>query len=465
MAAIYLILLVSAVSILGVLIHRWTSEDLISEREVRLLTEGRIAADAAYAHLGDTQQMSSVLEDLARRFGSRMLVVDTEGIVQADSLHFTQPDASFTGQSMPTDVVVDAQKQQTEQTAIYRLKHDQYALYAAVPMIRGGQVHGALLVSGSLQDITEVLSLLTHRFLWAGAAICGIFLIATWLIARSLISPLEKLRQAAVKLGTGSLDARVDVSTGDEVGEVAATFNEMAEKLQEHDRLQRRFISDASHELRSPVSSSLLLVEALETQQPESEPLLDRLTEQLQRMSRLINQLLELARLDEKAGRPNETELIEGGFPVDLESVISRVTRRLKPISESKNINIHKNVSGCPAITGSEESLERIAQNLIENALKYTPPGGQVQVEASECENQIKFAVCDSGPGIAQKDQHHIFDRFWRADESRSRHGGGFGLGLSIVRRRVQELGGQITVSSEPGKGSCFEVTFPLDNC
>lgn len=461
MAAVYLLVLIAAISLLGGLIYRWTSDDLISQREIRLLTEARIAADAVVPHLDDPHAASGVLENYGRRFGSRLLVARVDGQVVADSLHRSRPDESMTGQRLTIDEVRAAGEGAAEQTAIYRLDTDQYALYAAVPLMRGGDVTAVLLVSAPLTDIVQVLSQLTRRLLWAGAGICVVFLAVTWLVARGLISPLAKLRRTAARLGAGSLDARVqDIRTGDEVQQLAEAFNQMAERLQAHDRVQRQFISDASHELRTPISSAMLLVEALQGGESAPGPLLDRLSEQLDRMSRLIQQLLQLARLDE-ARTSGQSSSSPAPGPANVGSVVRRVNRRLQPLADGKEIELKVDVGAKLQVTGSEESLEPVVQNLVENAVKYTPEGGNVQLTASRQGDDVVLQVSDDGPGIAPEQLQRIFDRFWREDSSRSRAGGGFGLGLSIVRRRVEELGGQIDVDSQPGQGSCFTVTLP----
>ncbi len=461
MAAVYLVVLACAIGLLGGLIYRWTSDDLITERRIRLLTEARIAADASSPHLDDHYRLSAVLEDYGRRFGSRLLVTEPEGRVLGDSLQHSRPDEAMTGQKLKIDEVQAAAELASEQTAIYRLGDDQFALYAAVPLMRAGEVTGVLLASASVADIVQALSQLTGRLLLAGAGISAVFLVVTWLVARGLISPLAKLQRTAARLGSGALDARVEgIDTGDEVHRLAETFNQMAEEIEAHDRSQRQFISDASHELRTPISSAMLLVEALQGDESAPGPLLNRLSEQLDRMSRLIDQLLELARLDEaRTSAPAESSFPPE--PTDLGSVLRRIRRRLQPVADEKDVQMAVSTDAKLLVGGPEESLERVVQNLAENAVKYTPAGGSVQLDAVECGDKVLLQISDTGPGIPPEQLQNIFDRFWRGDPSRSRPGGGFGLGLSIVRRRVEELGGQIDVESHTGEGSCFTVTLP----
>ncbi len=460
LTVLYVVLITLATAALGVQIYRWTSEDLLSERRVRLLMEARITADAV-AGVVNSQLAGAgpTLDRHARRFDTRFLLLDKTGEVQADSLGESSQEQSLKGQHLGYQEVDGALAGDAE-TGVYRLDNGDYVMYAAVPVLRGGEREGALFVAGSLDDVVASLSVLVRRLITAGLAINLTIMAATWLVARRLTSPLTRLNRAAHRLGAGDLQTRVGIQSTDEVGDLAATFNEMAERLEEHDRLQRRFVADASHELRSPIGSAVVLLEALQSSVRDADQsLFASLRDQLERMSRLVNQLLELARLEEWEGQPANCE-----ESTDAIHVVRRVVRRLGPIAAGNGIKMQEQLEQVPPIAGAEENLERIAENLIENAIKYTPEGGTVRVElksAGSSEPQMRLTVQDSGPGIPPDDLPHIFDRFYRADTARSRGKGGVGLGLAIAARRVELLEGNMEVDSPPGCGTTFSVVLP----
>jgi len=457
----YLVLITAATTVLGFGIYRWTADDLIAERRIRLLTEARIAADAVTPALpGDQHAALHTLEAMGRRYDTRLLVIDPDMEVFADSLHLTQPDKSLVSTSFDIPEVRGALDGDAE-AAVYRLRTGEYVLYASAPVVREGTVTGVVLVSGSLAAVMGALSQLVTRLITAAMLINAAFLVVTWLTARRLTAPLQTLASAARRLGSGDLDTRVEVDSSDELGQLAGTFNHMAEEIQEHDRAQRRFISDASHELRSPISSAILIADALESGTPGSAALLESLREQLERMSRLVNQLLELARLDEW---PDETKEKGEDTYADLAHVINRIHRRMRPVAQAREVDLQRDVPGQLLVPGSEENLERILQNIIENGIKYAPRGGAVTVTARMQEpsgSGVIVDITDTGPGIPPESLPHVFERFYRADAARSREEGGFGLGLAIARRRALAMGADITVDSEEGRGTCFTITIP----
>lgn len=460
LTGLYLVLVTAATAALGVGVYRWTAGDLLAEREVRLLTEARIAANAVAPHLARRDAATRALEDLSQELGARLLWVDGSGTVRADSLERASPGAALASRTLLTPEV-RAALDGREATAVVRLSTGEVAMYAAVPVVRLGVIEGALFVSASLEPVTDALGVLARRLAVATAAVDLVFLAVTWTVAAGLTGPLVALSRAARRLGAGALGTRVPVAGGGEVAALARSFNRMAEQLEGHDQAQRRFIADASHELRTPLSAALLLAEALEREAGVSRPRVDRLKEQLDRMSRLVEQLLELARLDEGAA---EREPLE---PTDLAEVVRRVARRLEPVAAAKGVRLEVEAVARALVAGSGESLERIVQNLVENAVKYTTAGGSVRVEAGAAAGaggRIALVVADTGAGIAPEALPHIFDRFARADPGRAREAGGFGLGLAIVRRRVEAMGGSIEVSSAPGRGTRFRVLLPSAN-
>jgi two-component system, OmpR family, sensor histidine kinase MtrB len=303
-------------------------------------------------------------------------------------------------------------------------------------------------LQGELQRLAGILS----RAWLAVALLSGL---VGLVLARQTLRPVARASQAARSLAEGLLETRLPVEREDEFGAWAVSFNEMADALQEkiealtaaRDR-ERRFTADVTHELRTPltglVGSASMLRAELDTLAPEAKWAAERLLAEVVRIRDLVQELLEISRLE--GGHETVSRL-----SIDSRTFLSSVIR-------------HRSWEGKVEISGDDvelytdpRRLERIVFNLVDNALKHG--GGHVCVSAVKRDGQVEVAVADSGPGIAADDLPHVFDRFYKADPSRS---GGTGLGLAIARENARLLGGTISVTSERGSDTTFTLTLPV---
>jgi two-component system, OmpR family, sensor histidine kinase SenX3 len=223
------------------------------------------------------------------------------------------------------------------------------------------------------------------------------------------------------------------------------------------DRIRRDFVANASHELKTPVASIQALAETL-TDAAGEDPdtarrFLGRLEQEANRLSRLVNDLLDLSRLE---GGPAD------GGTVDLRAVVADEADRLRPRAEAAGLRLVTESPEAVRVTGSRSDLGLLVHNLVDNAIRYSPDGGEVRVVVRVHAGQAELRVADTGIGIAGRDQDRIFERFYRADPARSRATGGTGLGLSIVRHVVESHGGTVSVRSVLGAGSTFIVRLPV---
>ncbi len=272
-------------------------------------------------------------------------------------------------------------------------------------------------------------------------------------ITRSLVH----LRDAAQRLDLRDLSQRVPVEGQDEIADLARTFNRMGDRLEAGDRARRQLLADVAHELRHPLAVlkgrlDLMQDGVMALDQAALLPLQDEVI----RLTRLVSDLRDLS-LAEVGG------LSLAPVPVDLPSLLDALLTNLQPVATAKEIELIADVpADLPALAGDPDRLRQIFVNLVANALQYTPAGGQVQIIARRTGERLETRVCDSGPGIAAADLPHIFDRFYRADKSRTRATGGTGLGLAIVRSLVELHRGEVHVESNKGQGACFVVSLPL---
>ena len=267
---------------------------------------------------------------------------------------------------------------------------------------------------------------------------------------RTLLGGIRKVR-------AGEYTHRVTMDGKDELAQLAEEFNQLTGRLQITEEERRRFVSDASHELKTPLASIRLLTDSI-LQDVAIDPATTRefvgdIGEAADRLSHISQELLELNRLDEERKRRRE--------PVDLKEHTEKLCRLLAPLAESAQVTLETDLAeDCVARCDSEDA-NQILRNLMENAIKYNVPGGHVLVTTRRQGENVCLSVADTGVGIPQEDMPRIFERFYRVDKARSRAAGGTGLGLSIVRDAVRHHGGEVTVAPRPEAGVVFTVTLP----
>ena len=352
-----------------------------------------------------------------------------------------------------------------------------------------GPVIGVVLVTKSLSDVDATFNLLWRLLLLGGLVILAGALAGGWLIAARVLRPLGAIgvTARAIVASTagghrlGALSQRVPRSGGkDELAQVVDTLNEMLTALEQASQAQRRFVADASHELRAPLTTVqgnlAFLQRHFEELPPEERRMMlaDAHAETL-RLARLVDDLLMLARADASTeGRSALQEAAESGPPqpaqaplTELDHALLQLARQVRRRLSAEGSKLYLEVGHIEPIRvrGEEEVLRRVILILLDNAIKYTPASdeagkGRVTVSLEQVEGQALLRVCDTGIGIAPTDLPHIFERFYRADPARNRQG--TGLGLSIAQMLVEQAGGYITVESVPGQGSAFGIWLPL---
>lgn len=279
-----------------------------------------------------------------------------------------------------------------------------------------------------------------------------------YVLARKALAPVDQLRRATDEITAERLDRRLEVSNPhDELGRLGLTINAMIARLERSFAEIRRFTADASHELRTPISVIRTEAEVAMRKPPDAEEyqsLAGSILEECEHLTRLTDQLLTLSREDAGAWR-DETEQI------NLAALATDAAAMMRPLAEARQQTLTLDARGRVTVAGDAARLRQVVYNLLDNAIKYTPQDGRIDVSVRKQDHWAVLAVRDSGIGIAAEHLPHVLERFYRVDKARSREEGGTGLGLSIVDSIVTAHGGRIQITSQPGEGTTCTVFLP----
>lgn len=311
-----------------------------------------------------------------------------------------------------------------------------------------------LQVAEVIDNLNAVTRLLTISLLVGAAVVTGSLCVIVWMTP-NLFRPLADIATVARQITRADdLSRRVpDTGRRDEIGDLTIALNQTLERLENLFRTQQRFLADVSHELRTPLTTIRGNVDLMRRMGMGDPELLDDIQAELERMTRLVNDLLLLARADAGSVRIMQQ-------PVEIDTVLLDVYRQVASVKQPVSIKL--NEVDQARVLGDPDRLKQVFLNLVDNAVKYTPPGGEVRIGLSKTEERVHIYIADTGIGIAERDLPHIFDRFYRVDKARTSALGGSGLGLSIVYSIVEAHGGDIRVTSEVGEGTTFYVSLPL---
>ena len=282
-------------------------------------------------------------------------------------------------------------------------------------------------------------------------------LLLSVIVSRALTARLTAMLSAMRQVGQGDYSYRLAVRGSDELAELGDAFNKLTHRLHETEEMRRRFVSDASHELKTPLASIQLLSDSIVQSADMKEEIIREFVEDIgqeaRRLTRITEKLLALTRLD--ALRQVDLNL------VDLKSVITQAGQMLIPLADEFDVSLTFSLENACEVSGTEDDMHQIIFNLAENAIKYNKEGGSVFIALRKNENSVVLEVTDSGIGIPEEDLPYVFERFYRVDKARTRDKGGSGLGLSIVHDTADQHGGTVAITSSDD-GTSVRVTFPL---
>jgi heavy metal sensor kinase len=360
----------------------------------------------------------------------------------ASGVRFSASDVAHYAQTAPNFVDV-----QTDEGKL-RLRYEEVTVNG-IPYL--------LVVGASTRNWQDTLNSFLEALAWLIPSGVLLAAVASWFMAGKALQPVAALGKAAGEIGVTRLDKRLPVrGTGDELDKLAAEFNDTLSHLEKAVGEMKQFTASISHELRTPLAVLRGEAEIALMQSSTAEQYRRVLTSQLEefeKLTRMINQLLTLARAE-------SGEVAIARDPVNLSSLVQSLAEQLEPVAASKNLKLLWHCEPGVFISGDPGWIERIVLNLIDNAIKFTGSGGQIIVAVSQEGTHRILQVRDNGIGMSPEAVPHIFERFYRADPSRSNRADGAGLGLSLVKWAADQHHASIAVDTSPGKGSGFLVTF-----
>lgn len=413
---------------------------------------------APYLNSSNSKKMYDLAEQSSKEFGGRFLVLNKSGIVQIDSFSL------LNGQKLDHKEVSDVLLGPLNTSYGFHKIDDGtgepfYAVYYTTAIVSESETIGAVLYAADLQDVVD----LTQEFInivfliVAGASL--LVLIISVVFSGYITRPINELKAVALSISRGNLHQRIEVSGRNEMAALADTFNTMSERLENLDRKRSEFVSNASHELKTPLSSMKILIESLLYQDGVDEKIykefLGDINNEIDRLADVISGLLTIAKTDSEAQALKIEKIL-------LSELVNKAVNALMPIAREKNVMLTYTVSNDLEVNCDAVKVMQAVMNLVDNAIKYSEKGGHVWVSLQKVGANAAIEIKDDGIGIPEGDLPHLFDRFYRVDKARARGTGGSGLGLHIARTIALLHGGSIDVKSEEGVGSVFTLFLPI---
>ena len=431
------------------------SQNLVFRSKVTAMAGSVKVIESALSGLEDLtpENVSQALTVVEETGVSRILVTDTAGRV----LYDTRETGSAVGLYAFYTEIFQALRGQNA----YYCSYDGEAFLSrgASPVVYHNQTVGAIYAYEYDTEQAELFKSLQNNIARISGVVAVFVIVLSLLLSRMLTGRISELLQAIRHVREGAYSHRAEVKGNDEIAQITAEFNSLTDRLQTTENARRRFVSDASHELKTPLAGIRLLTDSiLQTENMDAETVhefVGDIGQEAERLSRITEDLLRLTRLDSGA--------LEEGAAVAVAPVLERVQRMLRMVAEEKGVALRYQADADAVVIATEDDIHQILYNIMENGIKYSASGGFVHTDVTVEGQAVVIRVEDNGVGIPDEDLGHVFERFYRVDKARSRAVGGTGLGLSIVRDTVLRREGTIEARHrEGGPGTVFIVRLPL---
>lgn len=459
-----LIAAMTAIVAMGVLSYVW-------EQHFQTYTRENVQelADATASSIADSygNRYSSIIEDVNQSGEGEYPPLNGEDVGSAQAAHTLQPGMGIQVTTSGGKVIYDSSAVAANdgpggQGGTVSLAPDSGDKMATASIIVDGKSIGTvhMWVYGSEMLLSKADQAFRDQSYQAMAlaAVLSVVLASCigFLFARGLVNPINRVTKTAVAIKEGDLSARTNLEGDDEIAELGKTFDAMAESVEKNQQLERRLTMDVAHELRTPLMAIQSTVEAIVDGvfEPDAERL-GTVNAEVQRLSRLVDALLKLSRLESRS-TPMREEVINVG------ELIRPLVMSHEAFVNDAGLALEYDAEDEVMVYGDRDMLRQATANLISNAVRYTPAPGTVSVKVRKGDIMASISVRDTGIGLSPEECKMVFNRFWRAEESRERQSGGLGIGLAVVKEIVDRHGGWIQVEGKKGEGACFTIHIPL---
>lgn len=450
-AAILISMILLSTYILGAL-----TDSLYNTERVNLYTKANIISDLIETPDGITPETSASISQILSGSNMRSMVVKPDFKVCLD----TNEDSDVIGRVIIREAVTKCMQEGEQAHAVNKSNSDMTTMSVAVPLISNGETVGAVYVVQSLYDTDMTIANIRNNLIVFAIIISILVAMLSLGISLMTTAPIDNFISVSKEFSKGNFNVKAKEKGPLELVEMAKALNYMSAELDEFEQNRKKFVSDVSHELKTPLATIKLICDSIvTTDNPNFEMIQDflgDLSDEVDRLTRIVERLLTLTKMDSNQSNLTVT-------PVDFVVMLNAIIRKLTPNAEAKNIVLYSDYSVealSPMLLDYDKIWEAI-YNIVDNAIKYTPEGGFVKLGLELAGKNVLVKIEDNGPGIPDENKEKIFERFYRLDDSRARETGGTGLGLAIAKEAVVLHGGDIRVEDGETGGSIFVICIP----
>lgn len=457
MMATYVAVIFIAMTLLSIYILGLLSDNLYDSERVDMFAKANIISDTVIsAQDGDLESLRGNINQILVGSNMRSIVVQPNYRVKFD----TSEDSDLVGKIIVREAINKCMANGEQAYAVSEGNNEANMMTVAVPLKRGEHTVGAVYLVESMEKVDATIGTIRTNMIMFAVIVCILVAMLSLGLSFMTTAPIDNFIAVAKEISKGNFSVKAKEKGRHELVEMAKAMNYMSQELNDNEENRKKFVSDVSHELKTPLATIKLICDSIvTTQDPDPgmiQEFLGDLSDEVDRLTRIVERLLTLTKMDsnQNSAKPE---------PVDFVVMLNAVIRKLIPNAEAKDIVLCSEF-GTDALSPMMLDYDKVWEaiyNIVDNAIKYTPDGGFVKISLEKRTGAVLVRVQDNGPGIPENEREKIFERFYRLDDSRTRDTGGTGLGLAIAKEAILLHGGTISAENGPDGGSVFSIVLP----